>query len=88
MVGSFPFFFPYPKKGSSSVNPNLLFLHLFLYSLMGRNLLLWLGENEAFLEIKRLNVFEIDYSAYSQSRRECRLSSRLCYCSFRFIRMG
>lgn len=37
---------------------------------MGRNLLLWLGETEAFLETESLNVFEIDYSAYSQSRRE------------------
>jgi len=51
---------------------------------MGRNLLQWFGVNEAFLEMERLNVSEI-YSAYSQSRRECRLFSRLL---FRFIRMG
>lgn len=34
--GFFPVFFP--KKGSSSVNPNLLFLHLFFVQSNGQEL--------------------------------------------------
>lgn len=79
-----------PKNGSPQIPIFSLYPArklVFLHSVKDRNLLLWVEENEAFLEIERLNVFATTVVIRSRAGSTAYISP-VCYCLFRFIAMG